>query len=276
MSKLFHLPKRQGLYDPALEKENCGVGFIAHIKGQASHQYVLDAAEMLVAMDHRGACGCESNTGDGSGMLTALPHKFLRKVAKDDLKIDLPAAGQYAAGLIFLPKDAEERRACQQTVERIIAQQGQRCLGWRKVPTDAAAADVGPTALDAEPEILQLFVGAASGLDSEAFERQLYIIRKSASHAIRGSSALHHALQFYICSLSTKVIIYKGMLTSGQVLPYYPDLRDTDFETHLAMVHSRSGSAAAFHEPQRRNQYAARKQELDGRAATQGGQRIVW
>jgi glutamate synthase (NADPH/NADH) large chain len=239
MSKLFHLPKRQGLYDPALEKENCGVGFIAHIKGQASHQYVLDAAEMLVAMDHRGACGCESNTGDGSGMLTALPHKFLRKVAKDDLKIDLPAAGQYAAGLIFLPKDAEERRACQQTVERIIAQQGQRCLGWRKVPTDAAAADVGPTALDAEPEILQLFVGAASGLDSEAFERQLYIIRKSASHAIRGSSALHHALQFYICSLSTKVIIYKGMLTSGQVLPYYPDLRDTDFETHLAMVHSR-------------------------------------
>ncbi|MBX3420632.1 MAG: glutamate synthase large subunit [Pirellulaceae bacterium] len=239
MRSKFHLPQRQGLYDPSFEKENCGVGFIAHIKGQASHQFVLDASAMLISMDHRGACGCEANTGDGSGMLTALPHKFLRKVAKDDLKVDLPRPGQYAAGLLFLPKDPTERAACKQTVEQIISQQGQRCLGWRTVPTDARKADVGPTALEAEPAIEQLFVAAAKGLDQDAFERQLYIIRKSASHAIRGSSTLHHALQFYICSLSTKVIIYKGMLTSGQVLPYYPDLNDVDFETHLAMVHSR-------------------------------------
>jgi glutamate synthase (NADPH) large chain len=190
-------------------------------------------------MDHRGACGCEANTGDGSGMMTALPHKFLQRVAKADLHIDLPEPGRYAAGLIFLPKDAGERQICKETVERIIAQQGQRCLGWRRVPTDAVRADIGPTALQAEPDIQQLFVGAADGLQGEAFERQLYIIRKTASHAIRGSETLHHALQFYICSLSTKVIIYKGMLTSGQVLPYFDDLRDTDFETHLAMVHSR-------------------------------------
>jgi glutamate synthase (NADPH) large chain len=239
MRPKYHLPPRQGLYDPAMEKENCGVGFIAHIKGQASHQYVLDAATMLEAMDHRGACGCEANTGDGSGMLTSLPHQFLRKVAKDDLHLDLPEPGRFAAGLIFLPKDPEENRICRETVEAIIAQQGQHCLGWRKVPTDAVGADVGPTALQAEPDIQQLFVGAADDLQGEAFERQLYIIRKSASHAIRGSETLHSALQFYICSLSTKVIIYKGMLTSGQVLPYFPDLTDPDYETHLAMVHSR-------------------------------------
>ncbi len=239
MKPLFYLPKRQGLYDPALEKENCGVGLIAHIKGKASHQFVLDASTMLVAMDHRGACGCEANTGDGSGMLTALPHKFLRKVAKDDLKVDLPEPGRYAAGLVFLPKNAAEKKTCKETVERIVAEQGQRLLGWRKVPTDAVKANVGPTALAAEPDIEQLFIAAADGLAGDAFERQLYIIRKYASHQIRGSEVLAHALQFYICSLSTKVIIYKGMLTSDQVLPYYPDLNDTDFETHLAMVHSR-------------------------------------
>jgi glutamate synthase (NADPH/NADH) large chain len=239
MKPLLHLPERHGLYDPANEKENCGVGFIAHIKGQASHQFVLDASTMLIAMDHRGACGCEANTGDGSGMLTALPHKLMRKVAKDDLKIDLPEPGRYAAGLVFLPKDPKEHAFCKQTVERIVAEQGQRLLGWRRVPTDAKKADIGPTALAAEPAIEQLFVAAADGIDPDAFERQLYIIRKTASHALRGSEKLKHALQFYICSLSTKVIIYKGMLTSGQVLPYFPDLNDSDYQTHLAMVHSR-------------------------------------
>ncbi len=239
MKPLIHLPERQGLYDPANEKDNCGVGFIAHIKGQASHQFVLDASTMLIAMDHRGGCGCEGNTGDGSGMLTALPHKLLRKVAKDDLKVDLPEPGRYAAGLVFLPKDKAEKQFCKTAVENMIAEQGQRLIGWRKVPTDAKKADVGPTALAAEPDIEQLFVAAADGLEGEAFERQLYIIRKRCSHLLRGSETLKHALQFYICSLSTKVIIYKGMLTSGQVLPYFADLTDPDFETHLAMVHSR-------------------------------------
>ncbi len=239
MQPLFGLPKAHGLYDPANEKENCGVGFIAHIKGQASHQFVLDASTMLVAMDHRGGCGCEPNTGDGSGMLTALPHKFLRKVAKDDLKVDLPESGKYAAGLVFLPRKADERQACKKAVESLIAAQGQRFLGWRAVPTEAKQADIGPAALAAEPVIEQLFVGAAEGLERDAFERQLYLIRKQASHQLRNDCKLEQALMFYICSLSTKVIIYKGMLTSAQVLAYYPDLRDTDYETHLAMVHSR-------------------------------------
>ncbi len=190
-------------------------------------------------MDHRGACGCESNTGDGAGILTGLPHKFLRKVAKQDLKIDLPEAGRFAAGLIFLPKDPVERETCKRTVNELIAQFGQRLLGWRAVPVDPDGADIGPTARRGEPAIEMLFVGAGEGLEGESFEQKLYLIRKRASHALRSNASLKEALQFYVCSLSTKVIIYKGMLTPAQVMAYYRDLSDTDFETHLAMVHSR-------------------------------------
>ncbi|MCS7471536.1 glutamate synthase large subunit [Stieleria sp. ICT_E10.1] len=236
---LFHLPKKQGLYDPEHEKDACGVGFIAHIKGVPSHQNVLDADEILRAMDHRGACGCEPNTGDGCGMMCGLPHKFLTKVAKEDLGVDLPEPGRFSAGLVFLPQDAAERAECKQTIEKLIADRGQVFYGWRDVHQATDFADVGPTARAAEPVIEQLFVGAADGLKGEAFERELYMIRKRASHLLRGSKTLKQALMFYICSLSTKVIIYKGMLTPAQLLPYYPDLRDPDFETHLAMVHSR-------------------------------------
>jgi glutamate synthase (NADPH/NADH) large chain len=232
-------PKAQGLYDPSLEKDSCGVGFVAHIKGLPSHQIVSDADEILRRMDHRGACGCETNTGDGAGILTGLPHDFLCKVAKQDLGIDLPPAGQFAAGLIFLPKDAGERAHCKKTVESLIAKFGQKFLGWRQVPVDPKGADIGPTALRAEPDIEQLFVGAADGLSGEAFEQQLYLIRKQASHKLRGDDNLKEALLFYVCSLSTKVIIYKGMLTPAQVRPYFKDLSDSDYKTHLAMVHSR-------------------------------------
>jgi len=235
----FHLPPRQGLYDPAQERDACGVGFIAHIKGVPSHQNVLDADQILQAMDHRGACGCEPNTGDGSGIMCGLPHQFLRKVAKQDLGIELPEPDRFAAGLVFLPKLAEERAHCKETIEKLVAEAGQKFLGWRKVPQETDLADVGPTARGSEPVIEQLFVGAADGLHGDAFDRKLYQIHKQASHRLRGSKTLKQALMFYICSLSTKVIIYKGMLTPAQVLPYFPDLRDEDFKTHLAMVHSR-------------------------------------
>ncbi|TWT83986.1 Ferredoxin-dependent glutamate synthase 1 [Planctomycetes bacterium CA13] len=235
----FHLPPAQGLYDPKHEKDSCGVGFIAHIKGKPSHQIVLDADQILQAMDHRGACGCEPNTGDGSGIMVGLPHKFLRKVAKADLGVELPEPGQFAAGLVFLPTDGKERAYCKETIESLIAESGQKLIGWRKVPQMTDAADVGPTARSSEPVVEQLFVGASDGLSGDALDRKLYLIHKQASHRLRGSEELEQALMFYICSLSTKVIIYKGMLTPAQVLPYYPDLRDDDFETHLAMVHSR-------------------------------------
>jgi glutamate synthase (NADPH/NADH) large chain len=236
---LYHLPPAQGLYDPEHEKDACGVGFVAHIKGAPSHQIVIDADTILQNMDHRGACGCEPNTGDGSGIMCGLPHKFLKKVAKADLGVELPEEGKFSAGLIFLPTDDAERKTCKETIARLIEETGQKLIGWRDVPQETDAADVGPTARQSEPVIEQLFVGAADGITNEEFERQLYLIRKQASHELRGGTKIKQALMFYVCSLSTKVIIYKGMLTPAQVMPYFPDLRDEDFETHLAMVHSR-------------------------------------
>ncbi|MEX2213601.1 MAG: glutamate synthase large subunit [Phycisphaeraceae bacterium] len=232
-------PRKHGLYDPRNEKENCGVGFVAHIKGQRSHQILLDAYQVLLNMDHRGACGCEANTGDGAGILTALPHEFLAKVAKADLGVDLPAPGKFAAGLVFLPRIDAERAKCKETVEKLIIEQKQKLVGWRKVPQESAKADIGPAAKASEPVIEMLIIAAGEGFEGDAFERQLYIIRKRASHILRGDKSLTQAEAFYVCSLSTKVIIYKGMLTPAQVMPYFPDLADPDFTTHLAMVHSR-------------------------------------
>ena len=235
----FGYPKKKGLYDPAFERDSCGVGLVAHIKGERSHQILTDAYQALLNMDHRGARGCEQNTGDGAGILTGLPHEFLARVAREDLGMGLPSPGRLGAGLVFLPPDKDERDLCKRAVGQIIEEQGQQLLGWRRVPTDRDGADLGPGARSSEPCIEQLFVGAAPGFEGDAFERQLYLIRKRASHLLRSDPSLEQAKAFYVCSLSTKVIVYKGMLTPGQVLPYYPDLAASDFVTHLAMVHSR-------------------------------------
>lgn len=235
------LPPKQGLYDPANEHDACGVGFVAHIKGEPSHQIVLDAEEILRNMDHRGACGCEANTGDGAGILTALPHGFLQKAVKADLGVELPPAGSFAAGNVFLPQLEVERKKCKSVFEEIVKACGQKLIGWRAVPTDNKAANIGPTAKAGEPVIEQPIVAASksASTDAETFERQLYLIRKQASHRLRNDESLTQAKMFYICSLSTKVIIYKGMLSTEQLFSYYPDLMDDDFESHLAMVHSR-------------------------------------
>ncbi|MCA9046130.1 MAG: glutamate synthase subunit alpha, partial [Planctomycetaceae bacterium] len=239
MIGLTQFPAAHGLYDPDNEHDSCGVGFVAHIKGKPSHQIVMDADRMLRHMTHRGACGCEENTGDGAGMLVGLPDKFIRRVAKSELGIELPAAGRYGAGIIFLPKDASARAEFKEIMNSIIAEQGQVLLGWRDVPQRAELANIGPSAASAEPYMEMLLVGASDpNMDQEALERQLFMIRKLASHRIR-ESAHPHALEYYGCSLSTKVIIYKGMLTPDQMLPYFADLEDPDFESHLAMVHSR-------------------------------------
>ena len=235
----YGLPEKYGLYDPANEKDACGVGFVAHIKGQASYQIVKDANRILCNMDHRGARGSETNTGDGAGMLTALPDKLLRNFARDELGIELPEKGKYGVGNIFLPTDDEERAYCKAAFERAIELQGQRFLGWRLVPTDPDGANLGPTALDSMPHIEQLLIGAADGLDQDAFERQLYIIRKSAASPLRRDESLEQRGMLYACSLSSRTIIYKGMLACEQVLPFYSDLTNADYETHLAMVHSR-------------------------------------
>ncbi|MBW2378448.1 MAG: glutamate synthase large subunit [Deltaproteobacteria bacterium] len=235
----YGLPEKHGLYDPANEKDACGVGFIAQIKGVASHQIVTDANRILCNMDHRGARGSETNTGDGAGMLTAVPDKLLRRAAKEELGIDLPGPGRYGVGNIFLPTDDDERAYCKAAFLRSIETQGQKFLGWRPVPTDPDGANLGPTALESMPHIEQLFIGAADGLEQDAFERQLYAIRKSAASPLRVDESLKQRTMLYACSLSSRTIIYKGMLACEQVLPFYGDLTDPDYETHLAMVHSR-------------------------------------
>ncbi len=235
----YGFPAAHGLHDPANEHDSCGVGFIAHIKGQRSHEIVKDACEMLSRMEHRGACGCETNTGDGAGIMTALPIDLLRRAARESCGIELPEEGRFAAGNIFLPQDDQQRQTCRVEFERIVQEQGQEVLGWRPVPVDADAADIGPSARGCQPVVEQVFIAASADTpDRMAFERQLFLIRKRVSHEIREGD-LPQALMFYVCSLSTKLIVYKGMLSTHQLAPFYLDLTDADYSSHLAMVHSR-------------------------------------
>ena len=234
----FGFPEKTGLYDPAMEKDSCGVGFVANIKGNPSHEIMLDAYHLNSRMDHRGGCGFEANTGDGAGILMALPYSFFQQLGKELFDAKL-TAGHFAVGNIFLPQSESERTFCQSTIERIIEEEGQHLVGWREVPVDAKGADVGPAARNAQPFISQLFIKSAKGTNQDTFERANYVIRKRFSHSLRGDKSLLERKQVYACSLSTKVIVYKGMLTPGQLFPFYKDLTNSAFETHLAMVHSR-------------------------------------
>src|SRR5213594_1070011 len=229
-------PPKQGLYDPKFEHDACGVGFVVNIKGDKSRQIVEQALTVLENLDHRGACGCEENTGDGAGILLQVPHAFFQH-ACEGLGIRLPEPGQYGVGMIFLPPDRDERQRCEQTLEEIIASEGQRLLGWRKVPTDNIY--LGETAKSCEPFVRQVFIGRGESIkDDLAFERKLYLIRRRAENALRcGEDALGE--YFYIPSLSYKTIIYKGMLTPRQLTTFYPDLTDPLVETAIAVVHSR-------------------------------------
>ncbi len=245
----FGLPPKQGLYDPALEKDSCGIGFVCDIKGRPSRAVVEDALGMNCSMEHRGGLGYETNTGDGAGILLGLPDRFLRRAAAA-LGIELPERGRYGVGNVFLPTAAKEREQCLRILEREIESAGQRLLGWRELPIDPRGADIGNAARAAMPRMVQLFVGSgADGDDApadaggrpaeEEFERRLYLIRKHASHLLRGDKNLAQRQLFYVCSLSSRVIVYKGMLTPNQMAPFFTDLTEPDFESHLAMVHSR-------------------------------------
>jgi glutamate synthase (ferredoxin) len=230
------LPPRQGLYDPRFEHDACGVGFVVNIKGDKSHQIVEQALTVLENLDHRGACGCEENTGDGAGILLQLPHSFFAD-ACEGLGIHLPDPGEYGVGMIFLPPDRDERRRCERALEEIIAGEGQRLLGWRKVPTDNMY--LGETAKTYEPFVRQVFIGRGEGVEDDmAFERKLYVIRRRAENALRcGADAIGE--YFYVPSLSCRTIIYKGMLTPRQLSTFYPDLTDALIESAIAVVHSR-------------------------------------
>ncbi|HXC35546.1 MAG TPA: glutamate synthase large subunit, partial [Candidatus Acidoferrales bacterium] len=230
-------PPAQGLYDPKFEHDACGLGFVVHMKGHKSHQLVTDALKILVNLDHRGACGCEANTGDGAGILIQVPHDFL-SIKAGKLGITLPPPGQYGLGMIFLPRQKAERDNIKREFEKVISDEGQTILGWRDVPTDNSS--LGKTAVAAEPFMAQVFVGRNPNLkDEQAFERKLFVIRKIAEQKVRYNDRIAGGKFFYVSSLSAHTCIYKGMLMSGQVEQYYLDLRDPTMKTALALVHSR-------------------------------------
>ena len=236
------LPGAHGLYDPAHEHDACGVGFVVDLQNRPSHEIVRKGLQILVNLEHRGACGCEKNTGDGSGILMQMPHRFMARAAAS-VGITLPAAGEYGAGLVFLPTDPEQRRACEAIFEKCIVDEGQEFLGWRDVPSNNGP--IGPSARATEPVMRHLFVGR-KGLPERpkrlgedlAFERKLYVIRRCAENAVR-ATGLRERGMFYVPSLSARTLIYKGMLTAAQLGEYFPDLDDPELESALALVHQR-------------------------------------
>src|SRR5437773_377767 len=235
---LVGLPKAQGLYLPEFERDSCGVGFVCHIKGKASKRIVDNALDMLERMNHRGACGCEPDSGDGAGITVQIPDKFFRKVMARQ-GVTLPPKGQYAISQVFLPKDMISRHACQAIVEKTAREYGMVVLGWRDVPTDDKW--VGPTPRKTEPEIRQLFIAMGETFFNRAdFERRLYLVRQRIENNIEfGDLAEAVREGFYMCALSASRIIYKGMLTALQIRHYYQDLNDPDFVSGLAIVQSR-------------------------------------
>ncbi|OAM52013.1 glutamate synthase subunit alpha [Methylovorus sp. MM2] len=236
MTGSLNKPEKQGLYNPSNEHDACGVGFIAHIKGQKSHNIVSQGLQILANLTHRGATGYDPKLGDGAGILVQMPDAFLRKEA-EKLNITLPAAGEYACGMIFLPQSENGHIACESVITRIIHEESQVFLGWRDVPRDNS--NIANAAREVEPIMRQVFIGKSAQLaDQTAFERKLFVIRKRIEHAVRALK-LEDGAQFYIPSLSSRTLVYKGMLLANEVGTYYKDLKDESFVSALALVHQR-------------------------------------
>jgi len=229
-------PTKQGLYDPQFEHDSCGIGFVVNIKGNKSYKIIKSALTVLLNLQHRGACGCEENTGDGAGILIQKPHKFFEKAAAES-GFELPSFKEYGAGLVFLSPNAGERRECINRFEKIISEEGLSVIAWRDVPTNNSS--LGLTAKKCEPYMKQIFISRSPEVtDDMAFERKLYVIRKRAENEIR-FSGMKGGEYFYVTSLSHKTVVYKGMLTTWQLEEYFPDLSDEDMESAIALVHSR-------------------------------------
>lgn len=227
---------KQGLYRPEFERDACGIGFVANIKGNKSHQVISDALTILENMEHRGACGCESNTGDGAGILIQIPHAFFFDECLK-MGVHLPPFGKYGVGSVFFPKEVRLREECRDIFSRTAEELGLELLTWRKVPVNPEG--IGYTARSVEPDMEQVFIACPDHItDPLAFERKLFVLRNHASHLIN-STVKKDPIGFYISSLSYKVIVYKGQLTSGQVRSYYPDLSNKKVVSALGLVHSR-------------------------------------
>ena len=229
------LPVPQGLYDPANERDACGIGFVANIKGQKSHDIILKGIQVLINLTHRGACGCDPETGDGAGVLIQIPHKFFaRECAK--LGFTLPEPGEYGVGLVFLPVEKQERLQCEGIIERIAVEEGLGVLGWRDTPIDGSA--IGRVARNSQPYIEQIFIRRGPDMTEDQLERKLYVVRKRAEIEIAHSEIPDKSF-FYVPSLSCRTIVYKGLLLAPQIAKFYRELSDPDVMSALCLVHQR-------------------------------------
>ncbi len=224
--------KKQGLYSPEFEHENCGAGFICNLKGERTNQIIHDALEILVKLEHRGGVSADGRTGDGAGLLIDIPHDYFKRVCD----FDIPEQREYAVGMVFLPKVENQYNYCKTIFEQEVNAQGLIVLGWRKVPVDST--QLGQIALASEPNIEQLFIGKTEAIDEATFKAKLYAARKITEHAIRASK-ISESSYFYVPSLSTTTLIYKGIIMPEDIGPYYTDLQQEDLVTRLALVHQR-------------------------------------
>ncbi|NBY15585.1 MAG: glutamate synthase subunit alpha, partial [Actinobacteria bacterium] len=216
-------PSAQGLYRPEYEHDACGVAWVATLTGEHRHDIVQKALTALRNLDHRGASGAEINSGDGAGILTQIPDEFFRAITN----FSLPTAGQYAAGIAFMPKDVVAQNNARESIEKIAQEEDLEVIGWRILPIDSS--DVGPTALEVMPFFEQLFVAGRNGETGIDLDRKAFALRKRAEHEAK----------VYFPSLSSRTIVYKGMLTTGQLEPFFPDLSDPRFTSAIGLVHSR-------------------------------------
>jgi glutamate synthase domain-containing protein 2/glutamate synthase domain-containing protein 1/glutamate synthase domain-containing protein 3 len=228
-------PLKQGLYDPQFEHDSCGVGFIAHIKGLRSHGMIRHGVEILENLAHRGACGCDPETGDGAGILIQMPDAFFRKELAN-INLELPVAGDYGAGLVFLPTSLDDRNIIEEWTEHIIREEGQKLIGWREVPHEPA--NIGRVARSVMPAFKQLFIARGPQTPREDLDRKLYVIRKRLWNKVYHST-LPQKNSYYFCSLNSHTLVYKGQLMSEQLDRFFPDLSDPAMVSAIALVHSR-------------------------------------
>ncbi len=238
MSELYPfrgMPPAQGLYRPEHEHDACGIGFVASIEGKKSHDIVLKGIQILINLAHRGACGCDPQTGDGAGILIQIPHEFFAREASS-LGFSLPSSGEYGVGMVFLPVDTQDRLICEGIIEKIVREEGLTVLGWRDTPINGNT--IGRLARASQPYIEQIFVRSGAGMDQDALERKLYVVRKRAESAIAATD-LKEKDFFYIPSLSSRTIIYKGLLLAPQITDFYKELLDPELTSALCLVHQR-------------------------------------
>jgi glutamate synthase (NADPH) large chain len=248
VSRISHrngIPKKQGLYDPEQEHDACGIGFVANVRGEKSHGVIRDGMQVLLNLAHRGACGCDAETGDGAGVLIQIPHEFYeRECAR--LGFSLPAPGWYGVGMTFLPVEKHARLQCEGVLERIAGEEGLKVIGWRDMPVRGSA--IGRVARASQPYIQQIFVGRPSSLDEDGFERKLYVVRKRVENEIRRLGDAdsdrpeldpEDAATFYIASLSCRTVVYKGLVLASQLTNFYEELSDPSVVSALCLVHQR-------------------------------------